>query len=174
MGRYQACHPNLAPMLRAKSLRSCLTLCNPKNHSLPGSSVCGILRARILEWVAICFSGGSSPTQGLNPHLLRLLNWQAGSLPLAPPGKPNLAALPTPKNYTHPVSSLKGWEFSRPERSGQHGYYGVGRGGWARSGGCTSLGTRRTERCPSSPQASGLRPQTVLLPGDSRLFGAVS
>ena len=28
------------------------------------------------------------PTQGLNPHLLCLLRWQAGSLPLAPPGKP--------------------------------------------------------------------------------------
>ena len=28
------------------------------------------------------------PTQGLNLHLLHLLRWQAGSLPLAPPGKP--------------------------------------------------------------------------------------
>ena len=28
------------------------------------------------------------PTQGLNLHLLHLLHWQAGSLPLAPPGKP--------------------------------------------------------------------------------------
>ena len=28
------------------------------------------------------------PTQGLNPHLLCLLHWQKGSLPLAPPGKP--------------------------------------------------------------------------------------
>ena len=32
-------------------------------------------------------------TQGLNPHLLRILRWQAGSLPLEPPGKPQL---PTP------------------------------------------------------------------------------
>ena len=31
---------------------------------------------------------GIFPTQGLNPHLLCLLHWQAGSLPLAPPGKP--------------------------------------------------------------------------------------
>ena len=30
---------------------------------------------------------GIFPTQGLNPHLLYLLHWQAGSLPLAPPGK---------------------------------------------------------------------------------------
>ena len=31
---------------------------------------------------------GDIPTQGSNPHLLCLLHWQAGSLPLAPPGKP--------------------------------------------------------------------------------------
>ena len=30
---------------------------------------------------------GIFPTQGLNPHVLCLLHWQAGSLPLAPPGK---------------------------------------------------------------------------------------
>ena len=36
----------------AKSLQSCLTLCDPRDCSLPGSSVHGILQARILEWVA--------------------------------------------------------------------------------------------------------------------------
>ena len=38
----------------------CLTLCDPMDCSLPGSSVHGILQARILEWVAISFSRGSS------------------------------------------------------------------------------------------------------------------
>ena len=38
----------------------CPTLCDPVDCSLPGSSVHGILQARILEWVAISFSGGSS------------------------------------------------------------------------------------------------------------------
>ena len=37
-----------------------LTLCNPVDYSPPGSSVHGILQARILEWVAISFSRGSS------------------------------------------------------------------------------------------------------------------
>ena len=37
----------------AKSLQSCLTLCNPKDGSPPGSPIPGILQARILEWVAI-------------------------------------------------------------------------------------------------------------------------
>ena len=40
----------------AKSLQSCLTLCDPIDSLLPGSSVPGILQARTLEWVAISFS----------------------------------------------------------------------------------------------------------------------
>ena len=40
----------------AKSLQSCLTLCDPIDCSPLGSSVPGILQARILEWVAISFS----------------------------------------------------------------------------------------------------------------------
>ena len=40
----------------AKSLQSCLTLCDPIDGSPPGSAVPGILQARALEWVAIAFS----------------------------------------------------------------------------------------------------------------------
>ena len=40
--------------------KSCLTLCDPMDYSPPGSSVHGILQARILEWVAMPSSGGSS------------------------------------------------------------------------------------------------------------------
>ena len=40
--------------------QSCLTLCDPVDCSLPGSSVHGILQARILEWVALSSSRGSS------------------------------------------------------------------------------------------------------------------
>ena len=39
--------------------QSCSTLCDPMDNSLPGSSVRGILQARILKWVAISFSRGS-------------------------------------------------------------------------------------------------------------------
>ena len=46
----------LAPAAAAKSLQSCLTLCDPIDGSPPGSSVPGILQAKILEWVAISFS----------------------------------------------------------------------------------------------------------------------
>ena len=44
--------------------QSCLALCDFMNCSLPGSSVHGILQARILEWIAIPFSRGSSWPRG--------------------------------------------------------------------------------------------------------------
>ena len=44
------------PAAAAKLLQSCPTLCNPRDGSPLGSSVPGILQARILEWVAISFS----------------------------------------------------------------------------------------------------------------------
>ena len=40
----------------AKSLQSCPTLCDPKDCSLPGFSVHGILQARTMEWAAISLS----------------------------------------------------------------------------------------------------------------------
>ena len=45
--------------------QSCLTLCDPRDYSPPGSSVHEILQARILEWVAISFSRESSQPRGL-------------------------------------------------------------------------------------------------------------
>ena len=49
--------------------QSCLTLCDRMDYSPPGSSVHGILQAKILEWVAISFSRGIFLTQGSNPGL---------------------------------------------------------------------------------------------------------
>ena len=46
----------LPPTATAKSLQSCLTLCNPIDSSPPGSPIPGILQARTLEWIAISFS----------------------------------------------------------------------------------------------------------------------
>ena len=45
-----------AAAVAAKSLQSCLTLCDPIDSSPPGSPIPGILQARTLEWVAISFS----------------------------------------------------------------------------------------------------------------------
>ena len=57
----------------------------PMHCSLPGSSVQGILQARILEWVAISFSRGSSRPRD---QTCCLLHWQAGSLLSELPWKP--------------------------------------------------------------------------------------
>ena len=59
--------------------QSCLILCNPVDYTPPGSSVHGILQARILEWVAIPISRGSSRAR--SPAL------QADFFPSEPPGK---------------------------------------------------------------------------------------
>ena len=45
----------------AKSLQSCLTLCDPIDSSPPGSAIPGILQARTLEWAVISFSMNYSP-----------------------------------------------------------------------------------------------------------------
>ena len=50
--------------------QSCPTLCNLMDYNLPGSSVHGVLQARILEWVAVPLSRGSSQTQELKLGIL--------------------------------------------------------------------------------------------------------
>ena len=59
-----------------KSLQLCLTLCDPVDHSPPDCSVHGILQKKILEWVAMPSSRGSSQPRGSNlglPHCRRIL-----------------------------------------------------------------------------------------------------
>ena len=76
------------PKVKVKSesevVQSCPTLCNPVDCSLPGSSVHGILQARILEWVAITFSG-DPPDPGIKPRSPTL---EADALTSEPPGQP--------------------------------------------------------------------------------------
>ena len=53
-------HSGVWPSLKVLVAQLCLTLCDPMDCSPPGSSVQGILHTRILQWVAIPFSKGSS------------------------------------------------------------------------------------------------------------------
>ena len=64
-----------------------LTLCDPLDCTLPGSSVHGNFQAKTLEWVAIS-SNRQFPNPEVNPHFLHLLPWQANSLPLCHLGSP--------------------------------------------------------------------------------------
>ena len=75
--------------------QSCLTLCNPMDCSLPGSSVHGIFQAKILAWVAIFLLQEIFPTQGLNPglpHCRQIL------YPRSSKGSPSQVALVVKKN----------------------------------------------------------------------------
>ena len=74
-------------------------LCNPTNHSSPGSSVHGIFQARILEGCHFLLQG-IFLTQGWNQCVLRLLHWQADSLPLS-----HLGSLANLSCQSLPVSS---------------------------------------------------------------------
>ena len=86
--------------------QSCLTLSDPMDCNLPGSSIQGIFQARVLEWGAIAFSAPA---------------WQADALPSEPPGKTQvkvkslsrvrLFATPWTVAYQSPQSM----EFSRQE-----------------------------------------------------------
>ena len=64
--------------------QSCLTLCDPMDCSPPVFFVHGILQARIMEWVAVPFSRGTSRPR-IKPRSPAM---QADSLPSEPPGKP--------------------------------------------------------------------------------------
>ena len=75
--------------------QSCLTLCNPMNCSPLGSSVPGILQARILEWIAIpSLEDLSNP--GIEPRSPTL---QADSLLSGPPGKPIQTSMKSGKKH---------------------------------------------------------------------------
>ena len=73
-------------ILCAKSLQSCLTHCNSMDCSSPGSSLHGILQARILEWLPYP-PPGDLPNPGIASVSHVYLHWQEGSLSLAPPRK---------------------------------------------------------------------------------------
>ena len=90
----------------AKWLQSCLTLGDPMDHVPPGSSVSGILQARLLEWVAMPFSRGSSQLRD-QTHI-SCTGKQVGSLPLAPRGK----LVDWPQCINTSVASLCRWDNS--------------------------------------------------------------
>ena len=83
---------HLRPYVRARvlSFQLYLTLCNTMPCSPPGSSVHGILQARILVWVAMPSTKGSSLPWDPTPSPVSPAS-AGGFLPLAPPGKPLMA-----------------------------------------------------------------------------------
>ena len=91
--------------------QSCQTLCDPMDYSLPGSSVHGILQARILEWVAISsFRGSSWPRDRSWVSCIAerfLTVWE--SLEISPKCSPQGPADP---HYQTPEVGLEGGKYS--------------------------------------------------------------
>ena len=81
----------------AKPLQLWPTLYNLTDHSLPGSSIHGILQARTLECVVISSPKGSSWPRDWTHVSCHLLHWQVGSLPLVPPWKSKTSGVGTSK-----------------------------------------------------------------------------
>ena len=91
----------------APATQSCPTLCDPMDGKLPGSSFHGIFQARILEWVAISYSRGSSWPE-IEPKSLASPASVGGFFTAVPPGKPYLLQ-PLPKSgilSCHPAYGL--------------------------------------------------------------------
>ena len=87
-----------------------LTATDLMDCSLSVSCVCGILQARILEWVTMPFSRGSSLSRGWT-RVLCLLCWQAGPLPLVPSWKP-IVSMVFPLPECHIVGIIQNLGFS--------------------------------------------------------------
>ena len=71
-------------LMKVKVAQLCLTLCNPRDCSLPWFSIHGISQARILEWVAISLSTGSSQPR----------DWYKGPIPTSLPSGPLASSCP--------------------------------------------------------------------------------
>ena len=85
-------HPGISHLIKyvlCLVAQLCPTLCDSMDCSPPGSSVHGVLQARILEWVVMAFSR-DLPNPGIEPRSPTL---QADSLPIEPPGKPSQSPL---------------------------------------------------------------------------------
>ena len=74
------CKGGMIACMHAQLLQSCQTLCDPMDCGLPGSSIHGIFQARILEWVALSFSG-DLPDLGIEPASAVATALQVDSLP---------------------------------------------------------------------------------------------
>ena len=103
-------------VLRPLCARSCPTLCDPTDRSPPGSSVHGVPQGRILEWVAISFSKGSSQPRDRTCASCCLLHWQADSLPLGiPPSNSRALTQPCRASALAGVSRARQRQAQAPE-----------------------------------------------------------
>ena len=106
------CNLHIAAAAAAKSLQSCLTLCDPRDGSPAGSPVPGILQARTLEWVAISFSNAwkwKVKVKSFSHVRLLVTPWTAAYQTPPPRGfsrQEYWSGLPLPSPYLHIMLTL--------------------------------------------------------------------
>ena len=96
---------HLCVCMLAKSLQSCMTLCNPMDCSPPVSLVHRVLQARILEWLPFLLIGGL-PDPEIKPASPALAD---GFFTTEPPGKPVLYSYIHVHGESHGQGSLAGY-----------------------------------------------------------------
>ena len=103
--------------MKVKVAQSCLTFCDPMDRSIPGFSVLGILQARILKWVAVPFSRGSSqPRSPALKVILYHLSHQGSPRILEWVAYPFSRRSSWPKNWTG-VSCITGRFFAKLQQT---------------------------------------------------------
>ena len=110
----------IAKAKESEVAQSCLTLWDPVDCSPPGSSVHGILQARVLEWLPFLLQG-IFPTQGSNPglpHCRQMLYHPSNQRSAGPYGssKPPLPSRPPSSGRWQPVSSPRQADSGRRQR----------------------------------------------------------
>ena len=155
----------------------CPTLCDPMDYSPPGSSVHGMFQARILEWVAIPFSKGSSrPRDGICllhcRQIFYRLSHQESPISLSyPPWKClRVGAAPAPGVLGHPPNTLRMKEKSTlsPGLLSSDSMYFLPPGG-PRSGGCAPCREQSRETRQAPPRC-----QTAECKGSSGQAASIS
>ena len=116
-------YEGIAAAAAAKSLQSCLTLCDPIDGSPPGSPVPGILQARTLEWVAIAFSNAWKWSRSVVPDSQQPHGLQPARLlhPWDFPGKPGVGChcllryegISHTQSLASPTQWIRAWANSR-------------------------------------------------------------
>ena len=119
------------PAAAAKSRQSCPTLCNPTDGSPTGSSVPGILQARILKWVAISFSNAWKWKVKVKLLSVRLLMTPWTTAHQAPPSmgfsrQEYRSGVPLPS----PPLGLRCWQTSIKNKSKQNEHPLLGLQSW--------------------------------------------
>ena len=95
-------HLAVSELSKSKVTQSCPTLCGPMDCSLPGSSLHGILQVRVLEWVAISSSRGSSQPRDRTQSPA----FQADTLTSGPQSSQSCLTLCDPMDCSIPGSSV--------------------------------------------------------------------